>query len=72
MRVRLVKSAMRITPSRVSLNVHSLTSALHPLIRIREAFQLQTSLLCSDEEDVEERDLDEEEERSKLVVLIEQ
>ena len=66
MRVRLVKSAMRITPSRVSLNVHSLTSALHPLIRMKEAFQLHTSPLSPS--DVEEKELEEEEERYDVVL----
>ena len=48
-RVR-VDSSMHITPSPVSLNVLSLTSAVHSLNRMREAFRLQRHSLCVDAE----------------------
>ena len=61
-RVRVVEPSMCIIPSPVSLNVLSLTNAVHPLIRIREALQLHIYTLSSDKESVVyERDPDEEE-----------
>ena len=68
-RVRVVESSMHITPSRVSLNVLSLTSALHPLIRIREAFQLHIHSVSPMESVVYERDSDEEGERREVVLI---
>ena len=69
--VREVESSMDIIPSRVSLNVHSLTSALHSLIRIRDAFQLHTSRSDTESEINwdEEEQKEEEEERSEVVLI---
>ena len=75
MRVREVESSIDITPLPVSLKALSLTSALHSLNRIRDAFQLHTSSLCSVAESVEEvywneeEEEEEEEVRSEVVFI---